>query len=189
MSAAPGGITAIPTKYKGCTFRSRLEARWAVFFDYLRIRWDYEPEGYVLEDGTLYLPDFHIPHLDVWIEVKGEHPSPEEESKAQLLAKGTGKNVYLFYGSLPEEVEVTNHLSALSYTPAGGGPDSYYQWCACPTCGKLGIEYNGKGERVCGHSNPGTAGIFRTTDINLAYIRARGFPFDWQKRKREEATP
>jgi len=35
-------ITAIPTEYAGCTFRSRLEARWAVFFDAMRIEWQYE---------------------------------------------------------------------------------------------------------------------------------------------------
>jgi hypothetical protein len=33
------GIVAIPTRYKGYHFRSRLEARWAVFFDALGIKW------------------------------------------------------------------------------------------------------------------------------------------------------
>ena len=31
---------AIETKYKGFRFRSRLEARWAVFFDALGIEWE-----------------------------------------------------------------------------------------------------------------------------------------------------
>ena len=43
----------IPTKYKGITFRSRLEARWAMFFDQLGWRWEYEPF-----DGHGYIPDF-----------------------------------------------------------------------------------------------------------------------------------
>lgn len=34
-----GDITPIQTRYAGCLFRSRLEARWAVFFDHLGIRW------------------------------------------------------------------------------------------------------------------------------------------------------
>jgi hypothetical protein len=51
-------IQAIETRYAGCRFRSRLEARWAVFFDYAGIRWEYEPQGYRLSDGTTYLPDF-----------------------------------------------------------------------------------------------------------------------------------
>ena len=37
-------IIALPTKYAGIQFRSRLEARWAVFFDALKIKWEYEPE-------------------------------------------------------------------------------------------------------------------------------------------------
>lgn len=43
---------AIQTEYRGYLFRSRLEARWAVFFDACRIPWEYEPEGLVLSDGT-----------------------------------------------------------------------------------------------------------------------------------------
>lgn len=53
-------IKAIPTRYKGYHFRSRLEARWAVFFDTLGIKWEYETEGVGLEDGTKYLPDFEL---------------------------------------------------------------------------------------------------------------------------------
>jgi len=41
-------MKAIPTRYAGCHFRSRLEARWAVFFDRLGVAWQYEPEGYDL---------------------------------------------------------------------------------------------------------------------------------------------
>ena len=41
-------LRAIPTKYAGHTFRSRLEARWALFFDLLHLPWEYEPEGYFL---------------------------------------------------------------------------------------------------------------------------------------------
>ena len=55
----------IETRYGGCRFRSRLEARWAVFFDHMRLKWEYEPEGYRLPNGELYLPDFFLPELDV----------------------------------------------------------------------------------------------------------------------------
>jgi hypothetical protein len=53
-------IKAIETRYKGYRFRSRLEARWAVFFDACEYKWEYEPEGYVLPCGTHYLPDFKL---------------------------------------------------------------------------------------------------------------------------------
>jgi len=50
-------MKAIETEYRGYRMRSRVEARWAVFFDTLDIKWEYESEGYDL-DGTYYLPDF-----------------------------------------------------------------------------------------------------------------------------------
>lgn len=66
-------IAAIETEYAGCRFRSRLEARWAVAFDDLGVRWEYEPEGLDL-DGIRYLPDFFLPdlHGGVYAEVKGQ---------------------------------------------------------------------------------------------------------------------
>lgn len=42
-------IAAVPTRYAGRRFRSRLEARWAVFFDALDIHWEYEPQGFDLD--------------------------------------------------------------------------------------------------------------------------------------------
>lgn len=61
---------AIETSYAGHRFRSRLEARWAVFFDHLNIKWQFEPQGYVI-DGRPYLPDFWLPEIKLWVEVKG----------------------------------------------------------------------------------------------------------------------
>lgn len=36
-------IKAIPTNYGGVNFRSRLEAKWAAFFDIIGVHWEYEP--------------------------------------------------------------------------------------------------------------------------------------------------
>lgn len=76
-------IKAIETRYKGYRFRSRLEARWAVFFDALNLEWEYEKEGYDLGDGTYYLPDFWLPELEIWYEVKGK--LDWEEKKGQYV--------------------------------------------------------------------------------------------------------
>jgi hypothetical protein len=54
----------IQTYYKGYKFRSRTEARWAVFFDSVGVDWEYEPEGFVLSDGSHYLPDFKVTYFD-----------------------------------------------------------------------------------------------------------------------------
>jgi hypothetical protein len=72
---APVTIKPIETRYAGCRFRSRLEARWAVFFDALDIEWQYEPQGFEigLSDEVhtrRYLPDFYLPRFDTWVEVK-----------------------------------------------------------------------------------------------------------------------
>ena len=75
-------IKAKTTVYNGYRFRSRLEARWAVFFDALGVRYEYEPEGFELPGGKSYLPDFRVkcwgtrgdysgPPFDLYIEVKG----------------------------------------------------------------------------------------------------------------------
>ena len=69
-----GCIKAIETEYNGYRFRSRLEARWAVFFDEAGIRYEYEPEGFEVrwEDGEVvrYLPDFYLTDFKVYCEVK-----------------------------------------------------------------------------------------------------------------------
>ncbi len=54
-------MKAIETYYDGYRFRSRLEARWAIFFNELGIKFEYEPQGYVLKSGETYLPDFYLP--------------------------------------------------------------------------------------------------------------------------------
>lgn len=64
-------IRPIATRYGGVLFRSRLEARWAVFFDCLHIPWEYEPQGFDIGDGQAYLPDFILGLGDlVYAEVK-----------------------------------------------------------------------------------------------------------------------
>src|SRR5262249_41440412 len=63
-------LKPIETIYNGNRFRSRLEARWAVYFDAIGLRYEYEKEGFDL-DGHWYLPDFWLPKKDCWVEVKG----------------------------------------------------------------------------------------------------------------------
>jgi hypothetical protein len=79
-------IKPIETVYKVNRFRSRLEAKWAVFFDELKIKWEYEPEGYVLGDGTWYLPDFFLPELECFAEVKAGQFTKIEFAKCEMLS-------------------------------------------------------------------------------------------------------
>ena len=75
-------MKAIETYYNGRYFRSRLEARWAVFFDACGVNYEYEPQGYELDNGMKYLPDFLLHDVvfnhaafthgnDLYVEVKG----------------------------------------------------------------------------------------------------------------------
>lgn len=91
------GPTPIQTRYKGYRFRSRLEARWAVFFDALGVRWEYEHQGYVLPSGP-YLPDFWLPDWGVFGEVK---PTPDafDWTQAEELAEVAGRDVVALVGT------------------------------------------------------------------------------------------
>jgi hypothetical protein len=67
-------IKPIETRYNAYRFRSRLEARWAVFFDALGITYEYETEGFDLGASGWYLPDFLLKppnaRWNFWVEVK-----------------------------------------------------------------------------------------------------------------------
>lgn len=87
-------IAAIQTRYKGYHFRSRLGARWAVLFDSLRLTWAYEPEGYILCDGSSYLPDFILPKIlttiegkliDCFVEVKPSNCASADWAKPRIF--------------------------------------------------------------------------------------------------------
>ncbi len=100
-------MKAIETKYKWHRFRSRFEARWAVFFDHLGIKWEYEIEGFDLGNGVRYLPDFWLPDMKYWIEIKPEYPTADEKIKAEKLCLQTHNPVYIFYGQFdPDPMNV-----------------------------------------------------------------------------------
>lgn len=103
-------MKAIETKYKGYRFRSRLEARWAVFLDTLDCEWEYEKEGYDLGELGWYLPDFFVrmssawqrrratPTAGYWLEIKGETPTVNELQRAHALALLTGHHAMIAHG-------------------------------------------------------------------------------------------
>ena len=122
-------MKVIETEYKGYRFRSRLEARWAVFFDACGVKWEYEPEGFDLGDGLYYLPDFLLHDVayrcgeafDLWLEVKGIMNETDVKkivkfASARKDAKWCGIDVYkhpiLIVTTIPEENELWNHAWA-----------------------------------------------------------------------------
>lgn len=123
-------ITAIETEYRGYRFRSRLEARWAVFFDALGLQWEYEPEGFNLPNGTRYLPDFRVtsPQGQVtWYEIKPRN-SKSVSKMSQL------EEAWYTHGL---ESEPDQYLSFI--TLAGDPWDVLLDkgWLICPRCGQV----------------------------------------------------
>lgn len=100
-------LKAIETHYKGYRFRSRLEARWAVFFDDLGLAWEYEKEGFELPSGR-YLPDFFIDGkgMQTWLEVKGKEPTNLECERCHELAQAASLPVLLCSGMIEPHMEV-----------------------------------------------------------------------------------
>ena len=130
-----------PTKYAGILFRSRLEARWAVFFDALGISWEYEPETFLVDNwwsadspasdecsGPLnagpvkiqYTPDFRIgidaePHPDYHLEVNedGTFVTPDHRLLSVYAeVKPTNAAVYASALKISASIEFYGPLGA-----------------------------------------------------------------------------
>jgi len=162
-------IQPIETRYNGYRFRSRLEARWAVFFDTLGIAYEYEPNGYDTRHGW-YLPDFYLPAVrnGLWVEIKADAPSKGEEDKLHDLCRATQKaatfrcgDPYLHHhgNDFADGVKLSSGRNLFDTTwliePYNGsevGWDISYMFCVCPQCGKPGMEFDGRGARVCGNA-------------------------------------
>lgn len=87
-------IDAIPTKYKGRNFRSRLEAKWAAFFDLCEWKYEYEPL-----DLNGWFPDFAL-YGDkgnmILVEVKPVTKFPDDVAqRIQVAASGFGSELLI----------------------------------------------------------------------------------------------
>jgi hypothetical protein len=120
-------IKPIETRAYGHRFRSRLEARWAVFFETLGVQWEYEPEGFDL-DGEFYLPDFRVTTGDLvyWYEIKppGTDSCPKFERFADMLIYSHERE----HGYAPMNLEV-RLVHGDPFAVFGDGRS------VCPRCG------------------------------------------------------
>lgn len=126
-------IKPIETVYNGYRFRSRLEARWAVFFDAIGAEYEYEPEGYELPDGTRYLPDFLLKHVlgrgtsNIFVEVKGVLTENDlrKIKKFSCPDDGPVPNGYpiIIFGQIPDVTKIERH-----YVPGLGYIGPWWQF-------------------------------------------------------------
>jgi hypothetical protein len=99
-------IKAIETRYKGYRFRSRLEARWAVFFDHVGWNWKYEHQGYTIGwadecSQRNWLPDFEVEiplnygmSNRFYVEVKGDKDFFKDGEFCDFLDFGGGPPMF-----------------------------------------------------------------------------------------------
>lgn len=133
-------IKAIETVYpwpNGPRYRSRLEARYAVFFDTLGIKYEYEKEGYQFRSGW-YLPDFWLPDLRSWIEIKGKDPSDSELSLMYDLVGAQDGIGHIFCG-LPGNEFGRSFCWDWGDSSGGQSAEIASYWTCCDLCGAVGI--------------------------------------------------
>lgn len=150
-------IKPIETRYAGCRLRSRLEARWAVFFDHLGVRWEYEPQGFETPHGR-YLPDFLLRlRTPTWFEVKNEeHQETDHETNLwEFVADMTDTRLVVAFGMLdPRAIGCAGDDDVIRdgrIQLRGPGWDTTYAFTVCCTCDEPGIEFDARGARVCGN--------------------------------------
>jgi hypothetical protein len=137
-------VLAHPTTHRGVRMRSQLEARWAGVLDAAGIAWEYEP--HVVNLGSSrgrwiggYLPDFWLPEIRTWIEVKGPHMARIEKTRA--LARQLGGDGLV--------VLATAVGTAYRVPPSGRPPQAEVEVGRCE-CGvtALGIPASGGQGRI-----------------------------------------
>lgn len=112
------GIHSIPTMYRGVQFRSRLEARWAAFFDQLQWKWEYEPC-----DFKGWIPDFLLHGaMRVFVEVKPVEEFPR--NIADEIDRSGCEDECLIVGRCP----LFNEDQYYSHAVLGWLRESYELW-------------------------------------------------------------
>lgn len=167
-------LVAIPTKYLGIQYRSRLEARWAVLFTGLHIAFSYEPEGFEL-GTTRYLPDFHLTDVRTFAEVKPTDFTSVEKRKCILLTKAAYAPCLLLSG--PPAFRTYNAVHRLDIE---GPPDIW----ECDYL--LDVDYHGRKLYDQGRLYSSTAGEFQrqwefSDEYQHAVQDALSFRFDGSK--------
>jgi len=95
----------VPVVYKGEYYDSTLEARHAVFLDYLRLPFVHQPQPAFRYKNYNWAIDFKVWPDDnektFYLEVKPNRPTEEEEQKCEVVANScVGVPVILVYGTM-----------------------------------------------------------------------------------------
>lgn len=83
--------------HNGYRLRSYTELMWARLLEASGFFYLYEPDLVRVDEG-FYLPDFWLPNVGIYLEVKGKEPTAEEAQKADAVMARTGKEVFFLVG-------------------------------------------------------------------------------------------
>jgi len=167
-------IKPIQTYFKGYKFRSRLEARWAVFFECAGIRWIYEHEGFVI-NGKPYLADFFLPELG-YFEVKGRYDY--DDKLMQDFADEIGELLFVAFEEIPLpscgegylKTFIPNSSVDSDLSPYWGFNDMFLE---CAGCGKITVQ-----NEVYDSIKANCCEGYREMTLEDALLKARGARFE-----------
>jgi len=145
---------AIPTTYRGHRFRSRLEARWAAFFDRARWPWAYEPV-----DLAGWIPDFVLLKDPAFAHVTADQPIFVEVKPAlgyaelaphrrRIERSGTTGHVVIVGAVTPFAGPA---LGSIRFAGLRSWGPATLAWCKSACAGRLTIErqVNQAGDHAC----------------------------------------
>ncbi len=146
---------AIPTVYRGVQFRSRLEARWAAFFDLLGWKWEYEPI-----DLPGWIPDFRLDTRprpvaglgarEFLVEIKPDRNTEDLRHHIPKLIRARAHMPILLLGGLPY-LDKEESFPRWGYTLSPGAPTLGWDkivsgsrpWFFCPQAVSLDLTETG----------------------------------------------
>ncbi len=109
---------ARPTYYRGHQMRSGLEAKFAKSLHAMKIDWRYEPAIVTLPSGLRYVPDFYLPKLGAWVEVKGAWRGKAGEKVTEFFDVCTARQERLYIATAKDASNL--NLLLVTGTKRGG---------------------------------------------------------------------
>ncbi|KAL9645842.1 hypothetical protein ABK040_003574 [Willaertia magna] len=189
--------------YNGYCFRSKLEMKWAKFFESCNLQYEYECRTFSISTQHTYTPDFYLPSINTWIEIKPTYPIEEERTKAQALAnilktreKSDHARVFILYGdvSAPFTKKFSSGAMAIEFysnNNNNNGEESSSTttttfstleplgWCQCEICGKISLQYRCQ-PNCCNQKQNDETVIHKSKILDNAYFLVSKLEFiEW----------
>lgn len=176
---------AIPTTFADTNFRSRLEARWAAFFDLIGWKWTYEPL-----DAEGYIPDFLIHGEQPFFIEVGPCITREDylrkAEKPDRAAGSLGHDV-LVVGVSPFIEEFAGLMGQFYADQPEEEPGFWWEpgsWSSCAECGQPGVVHSlgtytvrpcshYPGGHINGYSGPDVERLWREAGNTVQWMSAR----------------